>query len=77
MTQREIDLAIKNGVAEKLYPQLVRELINKKYSIYDELAIQRQRNTKKAEFNEYNTYCESCKAEAKELLGLKEPATED
>ena len=76
MTQREIDLAIKNGVVDKVYPVLVQELINEKYSIYDELAIQRQRNTKKAEFNEYNAYCENCKARAKELLGI-EPATED
>lgn len=72
MTQREIDLAIKNGVAEKVYPQLVQELINNKYSIYDELAIQRQRSTKKAEFNEYNAYCEECKAKAKELLHIEE-----
>lgn len=72
MTQREIDLAIKNGVAEKVYPQLVQELINNKYSIYDELAIQRQRSTKKAEFNEYNAYCEECKATAKKLLHIEE-----
>ena len=70
MTDIEIKLAKKNGVAGKVYPQLVQELINKKYSIYDELAIQRQRDTKQDEFNEYNTYCEECKAEAKRLLGL-------
>ena len=70
MTDIEIKLAKKNGVTEKIYPQLVQELINKKYSIYDELAIQRQRDTKQDEFNEYNTYCEECKAEAKRLLGL-------
>ena len=70
MTDIEIKLAKKNGVAGKVYSQLVQELINKKYSIYDELAIQRQRNTKQDEFNEYNTYCEECKAEAKRLLGL-------
>ena len=70
MTDIQIKLAKKNGVAEKFYPQLVQELINKKYSIYDELAIQRQRDTKQDEFNKYNTYCEECKAEAKRLLGL-------
>ena len=70
MTDIEIKLAKKNGVAEKVYPQLVQELINKKYSIYDELAIQRQRDTKQDEFSEYNTYCEECKIEAKRLLGL-------
>lgn len=70
MTQKEIELAKKNGVAEKVYPQLVQELINKKYSVYDELAILRQRDTKPEEFNEYNAYCEQCKAQAKEMLGL-------
>lgn len=72
MTEKEIQLAIKNGVADKVYPKLVQELINEKYSIFDELAIQRQRSTKKAEFNEYNNYCEECKAKAKELLHIKE-----
>lgn len=72
MTEKEIQLAIKNGVAAQVYPTLVQELINKKYSIYDELALQRQRNAKKAEFNEYNSYCEECKAQAKKMLQLEE-----
>ena len=71
MTEQEINLAIKNGVQQEVYPKLVRELINKKYSIYDELAIQRQRDTKPLEFQEYNAYCEECKAEAKKLLGME------
>ena len=71
MTQTEINLAIKNGVADKVYPELVQELINEKYSIYDEIALLRQRSVKKAEFNEYNAYCEECKARAKELLNLE------
>lgn len=71
MTDKEIQLAIKNGVAAEVYPNLVQQLINEKYSIYDELALQRQRSTKKAEFNEYNSYCEECKTKAKEMLGLE------
>lgn len=71
MTEQEINLAIKNGVQQEVYPKLVRELINKKYSIYDELAIQRQRDTKPLEFQEYNAYCEECKVEAKKLLGME------
>lgn len=71
MTEKEIQLAIKNGVAQEVYPNLVQELINEKYSIYDELALQRQRNVKKAEFNAYNTYCEECKAKAKKMLNLE------
>ena len=70
MTEQEINLAIKNGVQQEAYPKLVRELINEKYSIYDELAIQRQRDTKPLEFQEYNAYCEECKAEAKRILQL-------
>ncbi len=70
MDKKEIELAIKNGVADKVYPKLVRELINEKYSIYDELAIQRQRDTKPLEFEEYNNYCEYCKREAKRILGI-------
>lgn len=76
MTDLEIKLAKENGIADKVYPRLVQELINEKYSIFDELAILRQRSTKKAEFNEYNAYCEECKARAKELLEI-EPVTED
>ncbi len=70
MTQTEINLAIKNGVADKVYPELVQALINEKYSIYDELALQRQRDTKPLEFEEYNNYCEYCKVQAKQMLGL-------
>lgn len=70
MTAKEIELAKANGVAEKAYPKLVQDLINKRYSIYNELAILRQRDTKPNEFKEYNDYCEECKAQAKELLGL-------
>lgn len=71
MTKREIQLAIKNGVQDKVYPNLVQDLIGERYSVYDELAIQRQRNTKKAEFNQYNAYCEECKERAKKILELE------
>lgn len=71
MTQTEINLAIKNGVAQDVYPTLVQELINEKYSIFDEIALLRQRSVKKAEFNEYNAYCEECKARAKQMLELE------
>lgn len=47
------------------YDELVNSKIRKKYSLSAELAILRQQNTKTAEYAEYNTYCEKCKAEAK------------
>lgn len=52
------------------YEQIVVDKIREKYSIDDEFAILRQRDTKPEEFAEYNAYCEACKAEAKEILGV-------
>jgi hypothetical protein len=46
---------------EEQYKQRIVELIREKYSVDDELAIQRQRDSKVEEFNEYNVYAESCK----------------
>lgn len=47
------------------YEERVEQLIRKKYSINQELAIQRQRDTKPSEFEEYFSYCEECKTMAK------------
>lgn len=44
--------------------RIVRE-IRKKYTINDELAILRQRDSKPQEFEEYNNYVENCKAKIK------------
>ena len=70
MNELEIKLAKANHKEREVYPKLVQELINEKYSIYRELAVQRQRETKPQEFEEYNTYCEQCKARAKQMLGI-------
>lgn len=48
------------------YDEKVVALIRQKYSLDEELAIQRQRDTKPEEFNEYFSYCEDCKQRAKE-----------
>ena len=48
------------------YEERVEQLIRERYSINEELAIQRQRDTKVDEFNEYYAYCEECKRIAKE-----------
>lgn len=50
------------------YSEKVVSLIREKYSLDEELAIQRQRDTKPEEFQEYFNYCEECKAKAKEEL---------
>lgn len=47
------------------YDEKVVSLIRQKYSLDEELAIQRQRDTKPEEFNEYFAYCEACKERAK------------
>ena len=43
--------------------------IRKKYTVNQELAILRQRDTKPEEFAEYNEYVESCKAKVKSEIG--------
>ena len=50
------------------YKQLVNIMIRKKYDIDDELAVQRQKETKIAEYQEYYNYAEECKAVAKAFI---------
>ena len=47
------------------YEERVEQLIREKYSVSEELAILRQRDTKQSEFDEYFAFCEVCKALAK------------
>lgn len=46
------------------YGEMVNGLIRRKYTLSEELAILRQRDTKAEEFEAYNAYAESCKEEA-------------
>jgi hypothetical protein len=48
------------------YEALIISKIRKKYSINQELAILRQRDSKPEEYQEYFDYVEQCKKEAKE-----------
>lgn len=50
---------------EPTYEEKVVALIRERYTLDDELALERQRFTKEEEFAEYNDYCEWCKQEAK------------
>jgi hypothetical protein len=52
-------------VDNRTYEEKVVALIREKYTIDQELAIQRQRYTKPEEFFEYDNYCEQCKLRAK------------
>ena len=47
---------------------IVEAIVRERYSISDELGIQRQRSTKEAEFNEYNEFVEAAKATADAIL---------
>ena len=55
---------------ENRYCDLVDDKIRQRYSLSQELAILRQKNTKNQEYIEYNNYCEQCKLEAKIELGM-------
>ena len=73
ITERELtkeELIVINEIstiiAEVPYEQKVIELIREKYTVDEELAIQRQKETKPNEFEIYFNYCEECKLKAKE-----------
>ena len=55
---------------EEQYKRRVIMLIREQYSIDDELAILRQRDSKVEEFSTYNTFAEECKTRAREELGI-------
>lgn len=58
------------------YEERVEQLIREKYSVSNELAILRQRDTKIDEFNEYFAFCEECKMKVKAILGISEGEAE-
>lgn len=63
-----------NGVPE--FGVLVDDMIRCQYSISDELAILRQRDSKPEEFAAYNEFAKQCKTDARALLALVNPAPE-
>lgn len=56
---------------DKQYEKLVEQYIRERYSISQELAILRQKDTKPFEYIEYFDYAEQCKIKAKEKVGVK------
>lgn len=57
------------------YEQLVNKLVAERYTIQDELAIQRKAyNGLTDEFHIYNTYVEECKLQAKAFIEEREKA---
>ena len=69
MDEQRIELAKKNGTHQDLYAEMVNRAIRQKYSISDEVALLRQRDTKPDEFAEYNEYVELCKKQVRQVLG--------
>lgn len=55
---------------DELYEGMVIRKIRKKYTVNQELAILRQKDTKTNEFDEYNAFVEKCKIEAKKELKM-------
>lgn len=58
------------------YGQLVSQYIGERYMLSQEVAIQRQRESKPDEFAEYNAFCEACKVRAKADLDAVNAAEE-
>lgn len=66
---------MKKGVEAKMqtslgiddeYGKRVEALIRERYSMSQEIAINRQRDTKPTEWQEYYDFCEECKRKARE-----------
>lgn len=70
LTEEEIAEA-KNELLKVPYEQRVVDRIRLKYSVDDELAILRQRDTKPDEFIAYNDFVERIKAEEREAVSGK------
>ena len=63
-----VDIA--GPISAAVYATLVGTIIRNEYTLDDELALHRQRETKVAEWTAYNTFCEDTKTFAKDLLGI-------
>lgn len=53
---------------KRFYEAEIIRRIRKRYTVNQEFAILRQRDTKPEEWEAYNAYCEECKAEAKKKI---------
>ena len=70
---RFLKLALKNkekdsASFDELYESMIIRKIREKYTVNQELAILRQRDSKPSEFAEYNAFVERCKEEVKAEL---------
>lgn len=56
------------------YEDVVNGLIRLRYTLSDELSLNRQREAKAEEFEAYSAYCEECKTLAKEIAKARADA---
>lgn len=59
------------------YDEAVNNEIRKRYSVSDEFAILRQRDSKQEEYSAYYAYCEECKAYVKKMIAESNSKTPD
>lgn len=70
MTKTERKLAQLNGTLEKEYGASVSRKIRARYSLSEELAVQRKRDRDPESFAAYDAFAEACKREARaEIFG--------
>ena len=70
MTNTERKLARLNGTLDKEYGACVTRKIRARYSLSEELAVQRKRDRDPKGFAAYDTFAEACKREARaEIYG--------
>ena len=68
LTKSEIILSERNGVLETLYASKVEQRIRSKYTIGAQIAILRQKEEKKEEFDAFNEFTEEVKKEIKKQI---------
>lgn len=55
---------------DDLYETIIIRKIRERYSVNQELAILRQKESKPDEFAEYNSFVEKCKSEVKQEMNI-------
>lgn len=81
MEEEYIDTGVEAQPSEASQEEMLKSIIigkiRKRYSIDDEIAILRQRDSKPEEFQEYYNYAEQCKTEAKLVFATPELPEEE
>lgn len=68
MLEIEVSLSKLNGKQEELYDKLTVKFIRERYSLSQELSLNRQKDRKPEQWQEFDNYCEECKARARAIV---------